>query len=60
MENPGKIGHKTHHEDKRKKQRKNYDIFYLHDSNFNVFFSLKYDAFRRHWRSSNVAVTLVL
>ena len=41
MENPGKIGHKTHHEDKRKKQRKNYnDIFYLHDSNFDVFFSL--------------------
>jgi hypothetical protein len=41
MENPGKIGHKTHHEDKRKKQRKNYnDIFYLHDSNFDVFFFL--------------------
>ena len=38
MENPGKIGHKIHHEDKRNKQRKTYDIFYLHDSNFNVFF----------------------
>ena len=42
MENPGKIGHKTHHDDKRKKQRKNYnDIFYLHDSNFDVFFSFE-------------------
>lgn len=30
MENPGKIGHKTHHEDKKKT-----DIFYLPDGNFN-------------------------
>lgn len=46
MENPGKIGHKTHHEDNKKKQR--YILFTRWQFQRFIFFSLKYYAFRRH------------